>query len=223
MLPSSLPLPHLWNFLLPLPAPDKISRFRFRFRFQFLLSKCFRFHKNLTAYSSTSVQSMKQLIVFSVTKKQATLFCKLFYLTCVVDRAWYGMEDDFSIFHTGNFLPFHFRSILKIFHSIFHSLLNFLPYFIPYFHTKELLDWKQCNVYFAALHVCNAVSNHSWRCVNNTTMQQPVSGMHIACGLMHRRSQDFGLEGGLNRKSHAMTSSKIYGTKNERSKAGGLI
>ena len=45
MLPSSLPLPHLWNFLLPLPAPDRISRFRFRS----LLSKCFRFHKNLTA------------------------------------------------------------------------------------------------------------------------------------------------------------------------------
>ena len=42
-------------------------------------------------------------------------------------------------------------------------------------------------------------------------MQQPVSGMHIAHGLMHRRSQDFGLGwGGPNRKSHAMTSSKIF-------------
>ena len=51
MLPSSLPLLHLWNFLLPLPAPDKINRFRVRFRFQSLLSKCFRFHKNLTASS----------------------------------------------------------------------------------------------------------------------------------------------------------------------------
>ena len=38
------------------------------------------------------------------------------------------MEDDFSIFHTGNFLPFHFHSIPKIFHFIlflnnyFHSV-----------------------------------------------------------------------------------------------------
>ena len=30
----------------------------------------------------------------------------------------YGMEDNFSIFKTGNFLPFHIYSILKIFHSI---------------------------------------------------------------------------------------------------------
>ena len=34
--------------------------------------------------------------------------------------------------------------------------------------------------------------------------------MHIAHGLMHRRSLDFGLGGGLNRKSHAMTSSEIF-------------
>ena len=41
-------------------------------------------------------------------------------------------------------------------------------------------------------------------------MQQPVSGMHIAYGLMHRRSQDFELGGGLNCKSHAMMSSEIF-------------
>ena len=41
-------------------------------------------------------------------------------------------------------------------------------------------------------------------------MQQPVSGKHIAHGLMHMRSQDFGLGGGLNRKSHAMMSSEIF-------------
>ena len=58
-------------------------------------------------------------------------------------------------------------------------------------------------------------------------MQRPVSGMHITHGLMDRRSLDFGLGVGLNRKSHAMTSSEVfekgtfYGTKNERSKAGG--
>ena len=48
---------------------------------------------------------------------------------------WNGMEDDFSIFHTGNFLPFHFHSILKIFLSIFHSSLKFSSVFysiLPY-------------------------------------------------------------------------------------------
>ena len=60
-------------------------------------------------------------------------------------------------------------------------------------------------------------------------MQQPLFGMHIAHDLMHRRNQDFGLGVGLNRKSHAMASSEIfekrdlYGTKNERSKAVGVI
>ena len=34
--------------------------------------------------------------------------------------------------------------------------------------------------------------------------------MRIAHGLMHRRSQEFGLGGGLNRKSHAMKSSEIF-------------
>ena len=34
--------------------------------------------------------------------------------------------------------------------------------------------------------------------------------MHIAHGLKHRRSQDLGFEGGLNRKSHAITSSEIF-------------
>ena len=41
-------------------------------------------------------------------------------------------------------------------------------------------------------------------------MQQPVSGMHIEHGLMLRRSQDFGLGGGLNRKSRALMSSEIF-------------
>jgi len=42
-------------FLLTLPAPYKVSRFRVCFRFQILSSKCFRFHKNLTASASTSL------------------------------------------------------------------------------------------------------------------------------------------------------------------------
>jgi len=39
-------------FLLPLPAPYKVSRFWVCFHFQFLSSKCFSFHKNLTASTS---------------------------------------------------------------------------------------------------------------------------------------------------------------------------
>jgi len=42
-------------FLLPLPAPYKVSRFRVCFRFQLFSSKCFRFHKRLTAFASTSL------------------------------------------------------------------------------------------------------------------------------------------------------------------------
>ena len=128
MLPSSLPLPQLWNFLLrsrmrielvpsefasdpmsfikvlPLSLPQKFNRFHIPAQYE--TAKCIR-----------------------CKKKQASLLCKLFYLTCVVDRTWYGMEDDFSIFHTGNFLPFHFHSMLEIFHSIFHSILNFSSIF----------------------------------------------------------------------------------------------
>jgi len=47
MLPSLLPLPYSWDFLLPLPALDKVSRFRVRFHFQLILSK--RFLQNFTA------------------------------------------------------------------------------------------------------------------------------------------------------------------------------
>jgi len=51
MLPSLLPLPHAWDFLLPLPAPDKIGCFRVRFRFQLILSKRFRFQLPFPPFS----------------------------------------------------------------------------------------------------------------------------------------------------------------------------
>jgi len=41
-------------FLLPPPAPHKVSRFRVCFRFYLLSSKCFRFHKNITAFHRLS-------------------------------------------------------------------------------------------------------------------------------------------------------------------------
>ena len=46
--------------------------------------------------------------------------------------------------------------------------------------------------------------------LNNAKMQKPVSGMHTAHSLIHRRSQDFKLGEAANRKSHAMTSSEIF-------------
>ena len=152
--------------MLPLPARLEVLCFRVRFRFQSFSSKCFRFHKNLTA--STSLLSLKQLIVFSLKKKQfkivfslkkkqASLLCKLFYLTCVVDRAWHGMEDDFFIFHSGNFLPFHFHFMLKIFHSIFHSLLKFSSIFrsiFPYQRKRRLEAMQRIFCCFASLQCC---------------------------------------------------------------------
>ena len=44
-------------------------------------------------------------------------------------QAWNGMENDFSVFHTGYFLLFYFYSILKILYSIFHSILKFSSVF----------------------------------------------------------------------------------------------
>ena len=128
MLPSSLPLPYLWNFLLPIPASDRISRFQVRFRFQFLSSKCFRFHKNLTA--SAPLLSIKQLIAFSIKKAgKFTLSAILFDLGCRQGMVWNGRRF-FHIpywkfpsisfpFHTKN-LPFHNKNF---FHISFHTSL----------------------------------------------------------------------------------------------------
>ena len=41
---------------------------------------------------------------------------------------WNGMEKNFSMFLTGNFIPFYFHSIPKIFHSVLKlSLAKFYP------------------------------------------------------------------------------------------------
>ena len=84
----------------------------------------------VTSKKNCSISSsMKSLILFCLVFLFA-IFLPTMPLLCqdrvfLPARAWYGMEDDFSIFHTGNFLPFHFHSIPKIFHSIFHSILKF--------------------------------------------------------------------------------------------------
>ena len=125
--------------MFSLPAPREFFCFRVRFRFltfeifcfrfQSLKSKCFRFHKNSTASASSfrfhfpaQYETANRI---SCKKKQASLLYKLFYLTCVVDRAWFGMEDDFCIFHTGNFRPFHTKNLPFhtpiFFHIPFHT------------------------------------------------------------------------------------------------------
>ena len=114
---------------------------------------------------------------------------------------WNGMEDDFSIFHTGNFLPFHFHSIPKIFHSIFHSILRFSSIFhsiLTYQRNFRLKAMQRILCCFTPLQCCKQPLVN---CANNAMMQRPVFGMHIAHGLMYRPSLDFELGGGLNRKS----------------------
>ena len=66
------------------------------------------------------------------------------------------------------------------------------------FHNKvatqqkaQILELGSSENECTALRLCDVVSNRSWRCVSSITMQQPVSGMQIAHGLMHSRSQDF--------------------------------
>ena len=123
--------------MFSLPAPREFFCFRVRFRFltfeifcfrfQSLISKCFRFHKNSTASAFISLLSMKQLIVFRVKKNRASLLYKLFYLTCVCRQGmvWNRMENDFCIFHTGNFRPFHTKNLPFhtpiFFHIPFHT------------------------------------------------------------------------------------------------------
>ena len=148
MLPSSLPLPHLWSFLLPLP--QKFNLFH-RFRFQLLL----------LASASTSLLSMKQLIVFSAKKKKkrTSLLCKLFYLTCVVERAWYGMEwkKIFPYSILAIFFQFYFHSTLKIFHSKFYPILKFFFIFhsiLSYQRNFRLEAMQHIFCCFASLQCC---------------------------------------------------------------------
>ena len=76
---------------------------------------------------------------------------------------WNGMEDDFSIFHSGNFLPFHFHSIPKIFHSIlkfssiFHSIQKFSSIFhfiLPYQRNFRLEAMQSIFCRFEPLQCC---------------------------------------------------------------------
>jgi len=56
-------------FLLPIPAPYKVSRFQVCFHFQFLSAKCFRFHKKLTALPHLSLMFYEKCFRFRLLKK----------------------------------------------------------------------------------------------------------------------------------------------------------
>ena len=107
------------------------------------------------------------------------------------------MEDDFSIFHTGNFLPFYFHFVLKIFHSI---LIPFQIFFHIPFHTS--IPRKQCNVYFAPLRLYKQplvnVRETTQRC-NDPYL---VCTLHMVYCIGVARIFDWGR--GPNRKSHAI-------------------
>ena len=65
-------------------------------------------------------------------------------LPLVAGGAWYGIKDDFSIFHTGNFLPFHFHSIPFPFYTKNFPLHAKIFFHIP-FHTsipRNYLQWQ---------------------------------------------------------------------------------
>jgi len=74
MLPSSLPLPHSWDFMLPLPAPDKVGRFRVRFRFQLILYKRFHFLQNFTAFSFRFLRFLSNCML-TAQHKSENLLC----------------------------------------------------------------------------------------------------------------------------------------------------
>jgi len=75
MLPSLLPLPHSWDFSLPLPAPDKVGRFRVRYRFQLILSKSFRFLQYFTASSFCFLRFLSNFML-TAQHKTENLVCR---------------------------------------------------------------------------------------------------------------------------------------------------
>ena len=133
---------------------------------------------------------------------------------------WNGMEDDFSIFHTGNFLPFHFHSLLKIFlsifnfSSIFHSILSYQEKFRP-----EAMRNFCCT--FTTLSVILPLVAHEgkqYRTIHLIPyLKHYRNDLPVPLKLTqhkyinHNRSQDFWFgRGGAKQKSHAMTKSNIF-------------
>jgi len=82
MLPSSLPLPHFWDFLLLLMAPDKVGRFRF----QLILSKCFRFLQNFTASSFRFRRFLSNYMLIAQHKTENLVCIKSVKFTAYLDQ-----------------------------------------------------------------------------------------------------------------------------------------
>jgi len=86
MLSSSLP--HSWDFLLLLPALDKIDRFRVCFCFQIILSKRFHFLQNFTAFSFRFLRFLS-ICMFTAQHKTENLVCrKSVKFTASTDIKW---------------------------------------------------------------------------------------------------------------------------------------
>ena len=115
---------------------------------------------------------------------------------------WNGIKDDFCIFHTSNFLPFYFHSILKIFHSI----LKFSSIFYSIFSYQRTFRLEAMQGTFCTLQCCKQPLMK----VRITRMQRLVSGMHFTHGFMHKRITRILIWGGPNRKSHTMTLPEIF-------------
>jgi len=109
MLPSSLPLPHSWDFLLP--APDKVGRFRVRFRFQLILSKRFRFLQNFTASSFRFLRFLSNGMLTSQHKTENFLQ-KIRQVYCL-DR-YHKMGWLQPSLKVGYYIFFYCRSILVV-------------------------------------------------------------------------------------------------------------
>jgi len=80
MLPSSLPLSHSWDFMLPFPAPDEFGRFRVRF--QLILSKRFHFLQNFTAFSFRFLRFLSNCMLTAQHKSEN--LCRVY--TCRFDK-----------------------------------------------------------------------------------------------------------------------------------------
>jgi len=90
MLPSLLPLPHSCDFLLPLPAPDKVGCFRVRFRFQLILSKRFRFLQIFTASSFCFLRFLSNCMLTAQHKTENLVCRKSIKFTVWTDTIKWG-------------------------------------------------------------------------------------------------------------------------------------
>ena len=121
----------------------------------------FLFIKILMIYCQKSQLIAHKSLLFQHFLKIHKNFQALNFLPSLL-YAGQGMEDDFSIIYTSNFLPFNFHSIPKIFHfilkfsSIFHSI-------------KKTFRLEAIQCIFCTFAMLQATTHENAR--NNTKMQ----------------------------------------------------